>query len=181
MMLGVAATVRWALRAIHANQLRSWSRECRTNLKAAYTGEMARFPERDRYSENTLEVGFDPPRGNRYAYVFSTTGPVQRRDRPDPLPPDPGTITIIAADESRYGPEFGAWHALLPKTLAGGVSVGTSGHCPEACSVVVACVSNLDDDPKLDVWSVSTAKRVAPDGSEIAEGVPYHDSDDSIP
>jgi hypothetical protein len=61
----------------------------------------------------------------------------------------------------------------------GGVTLGLTGACP-ACDLTVACAGQLDEDPALDVWSVSTAARHGPDGRLIPPGQPFHDADDHV-
>ena len=47
-----------------------------------------------------------------------------------------------------------AERSALPSWLTD--RVGVTGACPD-CSYLLACVGNLDDDPALDVWAVSSA------------------------
>jgi hypothetical protein len=67
----------------------------------------------------------------------------------------------------------------LPVRLAGRVGIGLSGRCP-ACDVTLACSGQLDDDPAVDVWSISTSDRIGPNGEFIRAGVPFHDVDDAV-
>lgn len=55
--------------------------------------------------------------------------------------------------------------------------LGVSGHCP-TCDVTIGCGANIDTDPEVDVWPVSTADRTSAGGKRIPAGVPYNDFDD---
>ncbi len=55
--------------------------------------------------------------------------------------------------------------------------LGVSGHCPK-CDVTIGCGTNIDTDPEVDVWSISTADRTSAGGKRIPAGVPYNDFDD---
>ena len=67
---------------------------------------------------------------------------------------------------------FGQWNSLedlllkLPPELR--AATGLEGTCPD-CNVTIACVANLDDDPDVDVWTISTKDR-----PEAARGTPIH-------
>lgn len=85
------------------------------------------------------------------------------------LPRQPDVTTFLPS-----GPR--AWPvrwALVPARVAGDVPVAPA-EC-SGCGVTAACVGNIDDDPEVDVWSISTERRVSQDGEEIAAGVPWHD------
>ncbi|MCA3012525.1 MAG: hypothetical protein INH41_09020 [Myxococcaceae bacterium] len=128
--------------------------ECRSTLRSIMVAEFAFHSVQRRYTVHPHELGFAPPPGNRYAYVFDATGDVTRRDeRPSPPPeasvgygPDTAKRTVTVEDlVPRLPPEVRA-------------ALGVRGSCP-ACQLTVACVGNLDDDPDLDVWTISTEDR----------------------
>ncbi len=55
--------------------------------------------------------------------------------------------------------------------------LGLQGECP-ACQLTMACAAQLDADPTLDVWTVSTFERTGGNGARIPAGMPWVDSDD---
>ena len=150
---------------------RSMTSEVKSNLKYAYTAQRAHFGEKDAYSERIEDVGFLPERGNRYRYFFSLSGTPLL-----PGTPGTGTHTGVSVDYAKHpaAPSEAAMRSALPASLA----LGVSGSCPDACSVVMAAVGNIDSDTTLDVWSVSTADRVI-DGEKVPAGVPYAHVDDT--
>jgi type IV pilus assembly protein PilA len=138
--------------------------ECRSALRTIMGLEDAFSSERQRYSTHPAEVGFVPSQGNRYLYLFAAQGELTRRDG---LPSPPLTEAV------GYGPDTRKRGVLLEDLLLPlpaelRASAGISGQCPD-CSMTVLCVGNLDDDPDLDVWSISTKDR--PDG---VRGTPIH-------
>lgn len=151
-------------------QARSKQAECKTYLKAAFTGEKSWYAEHDTYSPVIGNVGFVPERGNRYLYLFDLEGDVL-----DPAHPKKGEFVGVGPDTQRYAnADAEQYRAALPL----GVEVGLKGQCPD-CSITVACVGNVDNDATLDVWSVSTEDRVAPDGMKVPAGAPMNHVDDT--
>jgi type II secretory pathway pseudopilin PulG len=150
-------------------QARSKQAECKANLKALYIAEKSYFAEKDTYSPQVATVGFSPERGNRFAY-FVAEGPMQERGA---APNE--AATAVAVDVARY-PSGAVRASDLPPEFAG-VRLGVIGKCPD-CQVTVACAGNVDNDPELDVWSISSVERTAADGERIPAGQAYHDQDD---
>jgi type IV pilus assembly protein PilA len=54
-------------------QSRAKQAEAKTNLKAIFSGQRARYAEHDAYSTKMGEIGFAPERGNRYSYDLGDT------------------------------------------------------------------------------------------------------------
>ncbi|MBS1151048.1 MAG: Type pilin PilA [Myxococcaceae bacterium] len=140
--------------------------ECPAALKQAWAAERAWFAEHDGYEEHPARLGFLPPPANRYLYLFAASGPV---------PPRHGAP---AADDTGIGPD--PQHgppepllAALPAQVRSGL--GVHGRCPE-CEITILCAANLDADPTLDVWTISTAARPG-----VAAGEPHPESDDLSP
>lgn len=102
-----------------------------------------------------------------------------------PKPPLQGVALIRLAGE---GPLTGADAVGLPSTE--GVAdelpsllrsqLGLTGECP-ACQLMMACATQLDADPKLDVWTVSTVERTGAEGARIPPGMPWLDTNDLVP
>ena len=138
--------------------------ECRSSLRSITGLEFAYFSEHQKYSVHPVEIGFAPAQGNRYLYLFAAEGPLTRRDE---LPSPP------LGESVGYGPDTKHRDVLLedllvklPKEIRS--MVGLEGTCP-ACEVTIACVGNLDADPDVDVWTISTKDR-----PEAAKGTPIH-------
>lgn len=149
--------------------------ECKANLKAAYTAQRSFFQEQDRYSVSMKEIGFNPERRNRYAY-FLTEAPVMQERTTSELKLD-DSFSGVGVDAFARPAFRRVSRAELPAVFAGGLRLGIDGMCPD-CDVTMACGAQLDGDPVLDVWSISTRERVAPDGETIPAGAPFAESTD---
>lgn len=138
--------------------------ECRSTLRQVFGLETAFFSERQKYSVHPVEIGWAPAHGNRYLYLFSAEGPLTRRDELASPP---------LAESVGYGPDTIKRGVLLEDLLVRfppelKATLGVEGTCP-ACEVTIGCIGNLDDDPELDVWTISTKNR-----PEAARGTPIH-------
>lgn len=141
--------------------------ECVRNLKGWFTAQKAFWQEHERYTVFVQELGFSPERGNRYAY-FSGPGPVERRS----LGREEATLrdTGFGVDTQKF--EGGALSFdQLPERVRR--EVGISGQCPQ-CDITLACLGQLDTDPTLDVWTVSTRDRTL-EGEFVSAGQPYNE------
>jgi type IV pilus assembly protein PilA len=151
-------------------QARSKQSECKSNLRAAFAAEQAYFLEHAAYTDDFARLELDLPRGNRYAYFAAASGSVEDRSRP--VAQRAGRRVGIAVDRLRF-PD-------ADRRLDGPVQVpgvGLRGTCPD-CAVTLGCAGQLDSDPTLDVWTISTEDRKGADGSVIPAGVVRHDVDD---
>jgi len=175
-LLALMASCLWGPCDSPYYRARSPNSECRANLKLLYSAQRALFQERDRFSELIEEIGFQPDRGNRYAYFLSMAGPLAGRMLAH-QPAVAGTRGI-GVDVHKFGPRAEVVAAQLPARFAGGVMLGVTGTCPK-CKFVAACAGNIDKDPALDVWSIASFERTAADGSIIPEGTPYCERDDT--
>ncbi len=142
--------------------------ECRARLRSIIALETTFYAQHRRYSVHPAEVGFAPQPGNRYLYLFSREGPLTRRDE---LPSPPLRTSV------GYGPDTRTRGVVLEELLTGlppsvRDTLGLEGTCPD-CELTVACVGNADQDPTLDVWSISTRDR--PEG---VRGTPVHHVND---
>jgi Tfp pilus assembly protein PilE len=158
-MVGIMAAI--AIPNFVRFQSRSKQAECKTNLKSALTAERACWAENDRYSTDPAEVGFRPEPRNRYLYRFAAAGPLEEVG----IPAD-RAVTKTSSDQLE---------AQLPAQLR--AVPGLRGRCPD-CSLTVLCAGNVDNDPELDVWSVSTAPRHSASGAEVPAGTLFHHFDD---
>lgn len=138
--------------------------ECRATMRQLFGLQVARYSEHQAYSPHPVVIGWAPAQGNRYLYLLDKVGDVTRRDGL-PSPPLPESVG--------YGPDTAkrgiAVEELLPR-LPDEVraTLGLEGTCP-ACDITMACVGNLDGDPEVDVWSISTKDRPG-----AARGTPIH-------
>jgi hypothetical protein len=118
-------------------------------LKSIFTAEKAFFAERDVYTENADEAGL-ALESKRYTCVLGRDGKVM------------GGATdsdeLAAALRSRI------------------MQLGVSGHCPK-CEFTAACAGNIDGDPELDIWTISSAERTV-GGELILPGSPFNDFSD---
>jgi type IV pilus assembly protein PilA len=159
---------------------REKSQECKVNLKMAFISAVAFRYEHEKgpHSPFIHEIGFAPERGNRYAYFLAEAPRMQeRRTATVTSAPDEAGVE---ADVFKFGKPASVTWAQMPKRYAGGVQVGTEGTCPE-CSFTFACGAQLDGDPQLDVWSISSKDRVTSTGYVISAGEPFHDEWDYEP
>jgi hypothetical protein len=153
-------------------QSRAKQAECWANLRSAYEAEMAYRAEQNAFTDDFAVLGFRPERGNRYAYFAAEVGAFE--DRSDLLPRQPKKIAGFAVDRIKFKDADPRLDAPVPVP---GVAVGLTGTCPD-CSITIACAGNIDSDDTLDLWTVSTQERQAPDGTRIPAGVPYNDVND---
>lgn len=153
-------------------QARAKQGECKANLKDWYTAQRAYFQEKDTYSTSTLEVGFVPERGNRYAYF---AGPGALDDRTVAVPQLVVGVQGIGVDTVRHATARAITFKQLPEGV--GDMVGIQGECPE-CDITLVCAGQVDNDETLDVWSISSMAREAEDGTPIPAGVPFNHLND---
>jgi hypothetical protein len=150
---------------------RSKASEARSNLKAIAIASRVYSDDHDGgCSDRIAAIGFSPESGNRYLYALSTDGPLEPRGTT--LPDAVGVLADTrrhptldnAALESGVAPEV--WDTVGIRFESG------------ACAVTALAVSNLDDDPDLDVWTISTVERRL-DGGVVAPAFsPFHYLDD---
>jgi type IV pilus assembly protein PilA len=139
---------------------RSKQVEAKATLKMLYTGELSFYAENNRYTTDLHELGVRPEPGNRYTYLAGD--------------PKSSPTSMLEVDTHRHPEE----HPLSSSAMAGlPVKAGLSGTCPK-CEITLVAAGNIDSDPTLDVWSISSAERTAPSGSPIPVGAPHLDRDD---
>jgi type IV pilus assembly protein PilA len=130
-------------------QARSKQSEVKANLKAVFTAEKAYYQEKDTFSNYATQVGFSPERGNRYSYDL---GGSAFSDRSGSVETTYVTETGIAADTFKYGSTSGI-SATMPEAFSATVNIGNTGN-------FTACAAgNIDNDPDIDQWSVSSLTR----------------------
>jgi type II secretory pathway pseudopilin PulG len=121
-------------------QARAKQAECRVNLKAALAAEEAFKLEHDAYTTSPAQLGF-APEGTRSILRFASTGPL---------------ASVGLTPQRPGGPSGELLDRGIPSDLR--AKLGIDGTCPD-CSINIACVNDVDNDPTVDVWSISSAAR----------------------
>lgn len=167
--------------------------EAKAHLKALYTTERAYLQEKDVYSEDLNQIGFEPELRNRYTYFSAPRGRVlkaeerrtagaagdwSRRAAYQIVAADPQTRSFRGTFETFAQTGCPLTPAIFPDgTRAGlGVTLAAGGVGPGV--FIGAAAANIDGDPTPDCWSVATVDRVAADGTRILEGQPYNELND---
>jgi type IV pilus assembly protein PilA len=150
--------------------VRAKQAECKTNLKLLFTAERAYRADHNALSATLKPLDWEPERGNRYAYFLGTSGKMSLRTG--------AKATLADEDDSLGADVFHSGTTAREVSLHDvPVSVGVFGTCPD-CRFTAACVGNLDNDATLDVWSISSEERRAPDGTRIEAGMPFNEVND---
>ena len=136
-------------------QARSKQSEAKANLKAVFTAEKAFFQEKDRFSSISGEVGFEPERNNRYAYFLNATGIFE--DRSNSTITQATTYSGVLVDIFKYG-TTNSMNQTAPVNLCTGS--GTVGVVDTPPSFVAAAAGQIDADPSIDAWSISSDSRI---------------------
>ena len=158
-------------------QARSKQAEAKTNLKAAFSGQRARYAESERYSTHMGDIGFAPERGNRYSYdlgdvaIASAAGLapactiMEVRNAANPL--GTGEQCGVTADLFRYQANivpatnvgrgailFSTTVAIVPALPPDSIGVNFA-NCP-LCDFAVRAVGNIDNDDSADELFISS-------------------------
>ena len=121
--------------------------ECKTNLKQLYLAEKAYFADKGAYTEDFEALDFHVQK-NLYAYLLGRS-----------------EVKATHPSVARQGVLEAAPEALLE-------SLGASEK-----TFTAACVGSIDNDPDIDVWTISSEDRVI-DGERVPAGVPHNDVSD---
>jgi hypothetical protein len=155
---GTLVLVGLLLPNIKRAQFRIAQMECQKRLGAIYAAEQAFYAREKRYTTKVSELGIDVPKG-RGILRFSAEGPLD-----------------LGVDETQFPKlDSAAIDDGVPKLMRG--EVGIKGECP-ACSITVLCATNLDADPTVDVWTVSSIERTGSSGEKMPGGIPWCEVDD---
>jgi len=125
--------------------------ECKVNLRALSNAQEGYRAAHGRYAGTFAELEFAVPAGNRYAYLLSESA--------------------VLPIDARYRLPAGFDPVAEARALS--LSVGVSGD-----RFLAACVGNIDNDPTVDVWTVSSEDRLQPGGSPVPAGTPKNEVDD---
>lgn len=151
LMVGVCIVP--SLPMVFADRQRTKQQECRLGLHAV----MARFDElRDAGVElRALEAALPSPRRQPYTFVL-------------------GEGVSVPPEQAQPSEEERARQLAKVRAL---VEPGLRGTCPD-CTLTVACVGNTDDDPELDLLSVSSQRRYVFGDLPVEPGETYVHSTD---
>jgi hypothetical protein len=153
---------------------RSKAAEAKANLKAISVATRVYSDDHDGgCSDQIAAIGFVPESGNRYLYALSTDGPLEPRGT---VVPD--AVGVLADTRRHPKLDNGALESGVPPELWDMVGIRVESG---ACSVTALAVSNLDDDPALDVWTISTVDRTLDGGLVVPAFAPFHHLDDLAP
>lgn len=145
---------------------RSPQSECKSELKAWFTAQRSYLQERDRYADDVVKLEYRPDSTAKAIIVWSPTAPLMHRDA--------GAELAKAGGLLPDGPTTTLGSTQIPVEVAGGVALGVFPKCP-GCAATAICLKELDDDPQLDIWSVSTVRRLLRSGEEIPAGQPFNE------
>lgn len=152
--------------SLNTDPVRSRQTEAGANLRELFIRATQHYAKHQRYTADFAALEFKPEVKSRYAYVTAA----------QPISVDLERTVVMAASASVSEAQL---REVLAGRFAGDIRPGVTGVCPDECEFSVIAVGNVDDDAFLDVWSMSTKARVAPDGSKIDPGAPFNDADDS--
>jgi type IV pilus assembly protein PilA len=167
-------------------QARSKQSEAKTNLKALFTAEKGYFAEKDSYTTALNQAGFNPERGNRYAYRIGTAA-LQSRSAAtlasaataagfDGYEVDTfkfGTVGVVGAPTAATiaAPTFES-NTSAPTALPG-VFAGPSGN------FAASAAGTVDNDSDNDTWAVTTGSSAIVAGAcvdkqDAVSGTPFN-------
>lgn len=122
-------------------------------------------------------------RGNRYAYFLAERGPIEARAPEAATPPLDAVVLGVDRLQHPEAAPITDWRATrcplsTPHDVKGRpLGLGVHGVPPEDLFVIGAA-ANLDADPALDCWSLSSVQRHSPEGEVIPAGLPWRESGD---
>lgn len=150
-------------------QARAKQFECRDQLASLYDAQRRFYEKEKRYTTSLAELVPAPMRGTQVLRL-TAEGPLWTSGLPNAEYVGQGVDEVAHPTLSTKAIDEG-----IPQLIK--LQLGIKGDCP-ACSVTMACAAELDGDPTLDVWTVSTVERVGANGEKIAGGMPWCESDD---
>jgi len=140
-------------------QARSKQSEAKANLKASFTAMKAYFQEKDKYSTFVQDIGFVPERNNRFAYFFNSAN-VVLSNRTGAVETYAGGETGIGVDQFKGYPALG--YVSSPCTGTGMTDAAQWADAAGTLQYTVFARGNVDADPDIDHWSISTGSRSFP-------------------
>ena len=146
-------------------QARSKQSEAKANLKSLFTAQRSWYQEHDSYDQFVHKIGFNPERGNRYAYWNGSAAKVEDRSvAPAKIATDDQGVTV---DTLKYASALGTGGTYLGTVMtwapsAGGASPptkdpgGVVGSCP-VCEFSGVAIGNIDNETTgVDAWIIGS-------------------------
>ncbi len=128
--------------------------ECRSMLRSVIQMQQAYLAEKQKFAATAEELAFRPDKRSRYTYWIGPDSTV------------PAGMGGLSQEELSAG---------YPAGMKG--RIGSHGNCPDDCDVTMACAGQIDLDPVIDVWSISTKQRTV-NGKVVPAGTPFNEVDD---
>ena len=160
-------------------QARSKQSEAKANLKSLFTAQRSWYQEHDGYDQMIHKIGFNPERGNRYAYFNGSNTKLEDRSKaPAGVATDDQGVTV---DTFKYGsaitnPTYGGT-VMTWKPVVGGASPATKdpgsvgGTCP-VCEFSGVAMGNIDNETTgIDSWIIGSI-----DGTNQPQNEPQTDN-----
>jgi type IV pilus assembly protein PilA len=166
-------------------QARSKQGEAKTNLKSAFTAEKSYFSEKDTYSSSIGVVGFQPERGNRFAYRMDPAAVLEPRTAGNIATGDYSGISVdtyrfvgVSANPVSTSPSTFVWVPQGGVTCSALLETVISG--PNG-SFTVTAAGNADNDTANDGWVISSCSGAATpvvagcaEADNVAAGTSYN-------
>lgn len=144
-------------------------RECRDRLMEVAVAERTFFEKASHYTTNWSDLALTSQPGTQLIRLASP-GPLWSSGSLDPSYVGIGLDPTLANGRTTAMVD-GALSVLTLQEL------GVHGTCP-ACSFTAVCAAELDGDPTIDVWTVSSLERTGTYGEKIPGGMPWNERDD---
>ncbi len=139
-------------------QARSKQSEAKANLKAAFTAEKAYIQEKDAYETRINVVGFSPERNNRYAYYLNATGTLENRS----AAAKSGLVGDTGVDVDTFKYPGGSLPYSASACTANSGTIGAFTNALGKGAWSGQAMGQIDTDPTLDTWTISTDSRSYP-------------------
>ena len=156
-------------------QARSKQSEVKSNLKSLFTSQRSYFQEKDRYHQEISIIGFNPERGNRYAYYNGGdgAGPFYDRSQANGQEIRAQFATAVTIDVFKYEafrlapgdrPAAGIGNAafILPQGVNANMPTGSCTgveNFPQNAAIdnFSSCAAGqIDNDADLDEWFIAS-------------------------
>jgi len=154
-------------------QAKSKQSEAKANLKSIFTAEKSYAAEKDKYGASFNDIGFEPERGNRYAYYLGAGTPEVRAAATIPAVTN---ANVIEVDTFKY-----VGSTAQPVFVSGTPSLTVGAG---ATDFTANAAGNIDSElTGLDSWQMSTLSsgvvaKCGNNGDSQVAGAPYNTYND---
>lgn len=155
-------------------QAKSKQSEAKANLKSIFTAEKSYAAEKDEYGTTFNDIGFEPERGNRYAYYLGAGTPEQR---------NAASITAVTNANVIQVDTFKYSGATAEPVFAAGSASPTVG--ADNDNFTAQAAGDIDsEDSGVDSWEISTISTITEtatcgnNGEAFVAGSPYNTYND---